>query len=126
MKKIISFRLAINGCLVIFALITLYHALILTSIIPYSMTWGGRLETVEEMYRFETVSILLNLLFLVIIWLKLKNPGNKVLTILLWLMAGLFALNTLGNLFSLNNLEAYIFTPVTLILSFLFIRLAIE
>ena len=81
------------------------------------------------MLSFETVSILINLLMLVIVCIHtglLKVYVNRtVLRIVLWCMAGLFAINTVGNLFSNNDFEKMMFTPLTLILSVLFIRLAI-
>ena len=46
--------------------------------------------------------------------------------VILWLMFLLFLLNTLGNIFSLNKFEQLTFTPVTLVLSLLSLRLALE
>lgn len=52
--------------------------------------------------------------------------NTSVLRFMLWAMAMLFFLNTIGNIFSTNRLEAIIFTPLTFILAFLCVRLAIE
>ncbi len=56
-------------------------------------------------------------------YFKLKiNP--VIIKIALWIMAFLFLLNTIGNLFSENDFEKIAFTPLTLILAILCIRLA--
>lgn len=114
----------------LFSVIVIYHLLIILQVIPYTMTWGGRLESVEEMYRYESSSLALNFLFIYIVYAKMKrvarSQNSKAINILLWLMVALFMLNTFGNVMSLTSLEAYIFTPVTFIISILCARLAIE
>ena len=126
----VPFNQASRISIVLFSAILIYHLLILVQVIPYEMTWGGRLESVDQMYRFETISLGLNFLFLLIVGAKTrmvrKDAKSKWLNGLLWVMVVLFSLNTLGNLFSLNSLEAYIFTPVTFILAGLCWRLAVE
>lgn len=108
----------------------IYHLIIITELIPYNEVWGGRLETREQMFQFETVSIVINSIILIVVlvkgeYLKLKIPP-KFMNILLWIFVILFALNTLGNIFAVSIWETIIFTPVTLISSILFCRLAID
>ncbi|MCB0636571.1 MAG: hypothetical protein KDC54_08120 [Lewinella sp.] len=129
MKKVISEKVALYGVLVILSLITVFHVLILIGVIPFDIVWGGRLTSREEMLRMESVSLLLNLLMLGIVarragWLK-WGPGPRIIRILFWVMAGLFALNTLGNLASTSDLERAIFTPLTLLLVVFCWRLAL-
>jgi len=105
----------------LFSLALGFHILVLLRIIPYEMVWGGRISTLSEMYIFETISILINLLFLFVIliragMLKIK-ASRKLINISLWFMALLFLLNTAGNLVSKNPMERLIFTPLTLIIS---------
>ncbi len=81
------------------------------------------------MVRFETISIGINALMLAVVGLRagvlpLRVPA-LALTIAFWLMAGLFALNTVGNLLSTNPFEKYTFTPITLLLPLLCLRLAL-
>ncbi|TGL98023.1 hypothetical protein EHQ76_13400 [Leptospira barantonii] len=109
--------------ILIFVVITIFHLLVLTQIIPYTIVWGGRLTSLEEMYIFEILSIILNSFF---IWIGLIRTGNvkaiipqKTITVILWIMAVLFSLNTIGNIVSQNDLERIIFTPVTTILAIL-------
>ncbi|PJZ58075.1 hypothetical protein [Leptospira barantonii] len=114
----------------IFVAITIFHLLVLTQIIPYTIVWGGRLTNLEEMYVFESLSIVLNSFF---IWIALMKTGNtktilpqKAITVILWIMAALFSLNTIGNILSQNDLERIVFTPVTAILAILCMLLAKE
>ena len=131
-KKIkkIEFILASRLSAMLFSFIFVYHLLILLRLIPYEMTWGGRLESAEQMYRFEAASLALNFLFVIVVIAKSRlvsqHKTTRWLNGILWLMVVLFILNTLGNLASLNSLETYIFTPVTFVLAILCWRLAIE
>jgi len=91
-------------------------------IIPYSVTWGGRLENDKEMYLFESVSIVLNGF---LVWILLMKDGitkqffsNKTLRIILWIFFILFLLNTIGNLFAKSILEKQ-FAILTGIIAFL-------
>lgn len=116
--------------LIFLSLVLIYHILILTELIPYKIAWGGRLETKSQMYSFETVSIVINLLIMLVILIKgayLKtNIPVGIINIFLWILTALFTLNTIGNLFSNNFLEMIIFTPLTFISAILCYRMAIE
>lgn len=130
MVRKIPFRFAVNIMLVLLSLVIVYHLLIITGAIPYEATWGGRLETTEQMYRFESVSILVNLAMIAVVAIKgrlvKRIKAGKVITVLLWLMFASFLLNTIGNITSMNQLEAIIFTPLTLVSAILCWRMAIE
>jgi len=60
MIKKISLQFAINTMLILLALALCYHVLILTELIPYQITWGGRLETKPQMYVVLVVIFSLN------------------------------------------------------------------
>lgn len=104
-------------------MLLIFHFLILTEQIPYDKVWAGRLNSVEEMRNFETFSILLNAFILSVLYIKYlqlsKGIKNKVIDILIWIFAGFFALNTLGNLFSKSTTELIFGTLLTLTLSVL-------
>jgi hypothetical protein len=107
----------------IFSTTLVFHLLVLVKVIPYAMVWGGRLKSDRDMYRFEVVSITVNLLFMLVILVKagilpLFIP-RPVMTVSLWFMFGLFVVNTAGNIMSKNKLEKTVFTPVTIALSVL-------
>lgn len=114
-------KIAERGLILIFGLTIVFHVLVLTGIIPYTIIWGGRIASESEMYVFEAVSLLLNLLFLFIILIKAKillpRFPEKIIQIALWVMAILFVLNTVGNLLSTSHIEKIIFTPITILLS---------
>ena len=130
MKTLIPERVAANGIVLLLLLVVIFHGCIMLGIIPYEMVWGGRLQSQSQMLLFEAVSIILNLLMLTLIAIKagyLKiNINQTFLRAALWFMAALFTLNTLGNLFSVNELEKMIFTPLTFLLAVFCFRLAIS
>lgn len=129
MKGFFPPRIATNGLLTILSLVILFHLLILFSIIPFEIVWGGRLKNVSEMRRFEAISIVLNVLMLAIVaiyagFLKIKLH-QSILKITFWGMFVLFLFNTIANLFALNNLETIIFTPLTALLALFSLRIAL-
>ncbi len=97
--------------------VTIFHLCIIVGIIPYDITWGGRLKTDEEMYVFETFSLALNLLLMMAVLSRghiMNVPlPEKVAKIILWIFFGLFGLNTIGNIFAETNFEKY-FSILTL------------
>lgn len=118
----------INILLVVFGLVLVFHFLVLMGIVPYEYVWGGRLNTLKNMYAFEGVSILLNVLVMLVLFKKrnslITGTSNKVIETLLWILCFLFTLNTIGNLFAETNFEKWVFTPVTAILAYVFFILA--
>lgn len=129
MKKI-PFQLAIKILLLLQVPVLAFHVLVITGCIPYNIVWGGILKSADEMYRFETVSICVNLFMATIIgikaqYLKLRLPPRAINAIL-WVFTVLFGLNTIGNLLAKATLETAVFTPLTLISAVLCCRLAIE
>ena len=77
----LPFNITINLLFILFGLITIFHFLIIFQFIPYEMTWGGNLKTLEEMYVFEGISILINSLMMYVVFIKRKlmisNTTNK-------------------------------------------------
>jgi hypothetical protein len=118
------------GLLIIMSVFLVFHFCVLLKVIPNHMVWGGRLKSDKEMYLFETVSIIINIFFIFIVLIKsdlifVEFP-DMILTIILWIIFGVFLLNTLGNIVSKDKLEKMLFTPVTLILSVLSLILALS
>ena len=118
------------GILILLSLLLLLHLAILLKIIPYKLVWGGRLKSDKDMYRFEIISIVMTAVFLFVVLvqagiLPLDLP-KRLITYALWLMAGLFLLNTLGNAVSKNKLEQRLFTPVTVVLAIFSVILALS
>ncbi len=58
---------------------------------------------------------------------KLKlRIHRKTARVVAWMLFTLFLLNTLGNFFSKNSLETYLFTPITALLALFSLRIALD
>ncbi len=110
-------KTAIKIMLGLIGAVTLFHLCILLKIIPYDITWGGRLKNDSEMYVFESISILINLFLFSILLVKGKYIREfismKIVNISLWVFVVIFGLNTVGNILAKTNLERF-FTFLTL------------
>jgi hypothetical protein len=100
---------AIKIFLGLLVVIILLHLSIITKIVPYDITWGGRLQNDTEMYVFETISILINVFLCWILMMKgdlvtYKFP-TKVIDAILWIFFAIFILNTIGNIFAKTFFE---------------------
>ena len=113
--------IATYGLMTLLFLFLVLHCSILLKIVPYQMVWGGRLKSDQEMYRFEFISIIINmvLLFFIIIYSNLLDIGmpGQVSRIILWFMTIVFVLNTFGNAVSKNKWEQRLFTPLTILMA---------
>lgn len=109
--------------LALLTLVMLFHLLVLFQIIPYDIVWAGKLNSIEEMYSFEIMSILVNLILMTTLLLKgnfIKHKiSGKIINGIIWFFIILFTLNTIGNLFAKTIFEKVVFTPLTLISVFL-------
>jgi len=89
--------------------VIILHLLILLKILPYEIAWGGRLTSDSEMYVFETISIVIVLLFSFILLIKGQFIKAflplKVVNIILWIFLVLFTLNTIANIFAKTFFE---------------------
>lgn len=129
MNKIISSKTAAYTTIGIMGLTIILHTLILTGVIPYDITWGGRLKTHADMIRFETVSVLINITVILIVaahmrWLPFRID-RRTTRIAMWLMVVMFSINTLGNIFAQTLMEKS-FGILTLLLAICCIRLATD
>jgi len=130
MKKFLTLRFAANGILLITSVTIIFHFLILFGIIPFENTWGGRLETKEQMFVFESISILITVLVMIAVAIRAGYLLWKVkpifLKVFFYVLMVVFTLNTIGNLFANNDFEKFFATPLTLILAVFCWRLAIS
>ncbi len=129
MKALVSERLALHCLLAVFLATTIFHVLVVTGVVPFGMVWGGRLRSHSQMLTFEAVSLTITLLMLAAVavkagYVKLMVP-QRVMTVVFGLMFLLFLVNTFGNLASKNELEKLLFTPLTLVLALLSLRVAV-
>ena len=130
MKKLISQKQAINIMIALLTTVLVFHALVLTGVIPYTIVWAGKINTVAEMRKLEVGSILVNAFAIFILVLKADYVKHrvsvKILDAIIWLLAVLFSLNTIGNLFAESGFELYFFTPITFISAVLCLRIVIS
>ncbi len=117
--NIMNKQTALHILFFILGAVLIFHFLIFTEQIPYDKVWAGKLKSVEEMKRFESFSILMNAFMLSILYIKYRllanNSSNKFIDVLIWIFAGFFALNTIGNLFAKNIWELVLGTLLTLV-----------
>ena len=130
MKKLIGFKQAGNILMICMALLAVVHLLILFRVIPYEIVWGGQIQDASSLLLFETVALVVTLLFAMVIALKIGyiRAGRLqiVANIGMWIIFMYFVLNTLGNIASSVSIENLVFAPITVILSLLALRLAVE
>ncbi|CAJ1457282.1 unnamed protein product [Effrenium voratum] len=123
-----SFTTAYRVLLGLLSLVSVFHVLILCSVIPYKYVWGGRLESREEMLRMESVSLSLNLAMLCLILVRagvwVAPCPELLLRICCCLCSLLFAVNTVGNFLAKTWLEKVLAAPLTFVASVAFFRLS--
>ena len=115
-------KTAIKLMLWLLGAVMLFHLCIILKIVPYEITWGGRLKNDSEMYVFETISMIIIFCLLIVLLIKGKYLREfiptKFVNIILWFYLVLFGLNTIGNVLAKTNFEKY-FAILTLAFSFL-------
>jgi len=130
LKEKIPLNIAIITYILITIIALVYHVLILTQTIPYNNAWGGRLESIEQMYMFEMVSIVLQLLFVILIFTKSRVKENtktyRITKPTILFIALLFLFNTLGNLAAIELFEKIVFTPLTMFAGIAALRVWME
>lgn len=115
----ISKRIALKLMIGLLSVVLIFHLCVLFEIISYKIVWAGKLNSKEEMYVFEAVSILINFFLIIVLCIKFQNikksETNRIINIIIWVFVFLFALNTLGNLFAENLIEQILGTLLTFI-----------
>ena len=115
-------KITIKILLWLIAAVTLFHLAILIKIIPYEITWRGKLKNDAEMYLFESISILINLFLGYVLLIKGEYVSklilSKAVNIILWVFLFIFGLNTIGNIFAETLFEKS-FSLLTLIFTYL-------
>jgi hypothetical protein len=129
MKKLISERFAALALLGLLGALFIFHLLIVVHVLPFDIVWGGKLRAVEDMQQLEIASLVMTLVLLAAVGLRAGylpyKPKPLILRVVMWMMVVLFVLNTLGNLLSENMVERLVFTPVTVVMALLSLRLAV-
>jgi hypothetical protein len=106
-----------------------FHLLVLAGVLPSRVVWGGRLTEPPQIIAFESASTIVILAMLGVSWRfaglpGMQLPSPRASTVSMASMSLFFALNTIGNLFSVSPFERALFSPITLLLSLLSLYLA--
>jgi hypothetical protein len=100
---------SVKSLILLISLVIFFHLAIVFQFIPYTIAWGGRINSLQEMYVFEFFSIVINLFLIVVLLMRgdyIKSFfSQKIVTRILWIYFVIFSLNTLANLFAKTNLE---------------------
>lgn len=130
MKKMISVKWAGNLLLTSFGLLIIFDTLILLNFLPPNIVWAGQIKDSATKISLLTLTLFVTSIFLVIIAAKIgyikAEKFKKVINIGVWVIFVYLILNTVGNFASDVSFENLIFAPITLVLSFCALRLAIE
>jgi len=129
MKKLISAKLAGTILLFFMFLLTIFHLLIIFNVIPADIFWGGQIkDTSTNVLLMEFIALVVIFVFIIIIAAKIYKSAKyrKLVNIGVWIIFIYLFLNTLANLASGHFIEKAVIAPITLIMSFFALRLAIE
>lgn len=131
MKRLIPVKLAGSILLLSLALLAVLHVLILFRVVPAGIVWGGQIgESPGNLVVLETIALLVTLLFALIVAVKAgfvrTTRFRRATGLGMWLVFAYFVLNTLGNLASGVTAERLLFTPITILMALLALRLALE
>jgi hypothetical protein len=104
---------------------------VLLKVIPADAVWGGQIQGVPaNLIPLETVALVVTTIFILIVTARTGYLQVGKLSVILnagvWLIFAYLLLNTLGNLASGISFEKLLFAPITIILAFCALRLAIE
>ncbi|KJD34192.1 hypothetical protein PW52_13430 [Tamlana sedimentorum] len=85
------------------------HVLVLFQIIPHSLVWGGKIESIKTIYYLEALALVILVFLASVIMMKnrMVKPVFYIETInrILLLFAVFFMLNTVGNLLAESIVE---------------------
>lgn len=131
MKKFLSANLAGKILLGTFILMLVLHFLIFLQVVPSNIVWGGQInDDQSNLLQLEIVVITLTLVFLGIVATKMNllksGRSNKLVNIGVWIVFVYLILNTLGNFASGITAETLVFGPLTIVMAFCALRLALE
>lgn len=119
-----------NALLLIFALLFIFHWLVLFGLIPYDIVWSGKIKNEGELVKMESISIFILIIFSIVVALKMgyiKYTVKPIVTnVGIWVLVAFFTLNTIGNLTAINPIEKYGFSLLTLVITVLTFRLAVK
>lgn len=118
----IPHNVAVGGLLAAFVLLVVFHLLVLIGLLPSDIVWQSRINSFGQLLLLELLSLTILAGMISVVWQR-KTRSNRPLRSAMWVISAFFALNTLANAVASNPFERFIFTPVTLVLMLLALRL---
>jgi hypothetical protein len=115
-------NMAVTGLLAAFGLLVVFHVLVLVGIVPSDIVWQSRINSFGQLLVLELLSLTILAGMIAVVWGR-KTRNTRPLRVAMWIISAFFALNTLANAFASNAFERIVFTPVTLVLMVLALRL---
>jgi hypothetical protein len=129
MEDIISIELAGYILLIILGLLIIFHILIVVGIVPYNIVWAGKIKSKKELLLMESISLFISVMAMIIVGSKTKNlifiEDPTIVNIGMWILLALFIFNTIGNLTAKSPIEKYGFGTLTILISFLVLRILV-
>jgi hypothetical protein len=129
MEDIISIELAGYILLITLGLLIIFHILIFVGIVPYNIVWAGKIKSKKELLFMESISLFISLMAVIIVGSKTNNliliKDPTIVNIGMWILLALFVFNTIGNLTAKNPIEKYGFGTLTILISFLVLRILV-
>ncbi|MDI9340217.1 MAG: hypothetical protein QM534_06555 [Sediminibacterium sp.] len=105
--------------------VVVFHVLVISGLIPSTVIWGGNLQSRSEVLLFETISIVVNVIMIGVLYRKysLLVTGKRSvgIDVLIGVFALMFAVNTVGNLYAVHVAEKWLGTFFTALLTLLFV-----
>ncbi|MCB9207511.1 MAG: hypothetical protein H6610_11180 [Ignavibacteriales bacterium] len=129
MEDIISIELAGYILLITLGLLIIFHILIVVGKVPYNIVWAGKIKSKKELFLMESISLFISLMAVIIVGSKTKNlifiEDQTIVNTGMWILLALFVFNTIGNLTAKNPIEKYGFGTLTILISFLVLRILV-
>ena len=105
LKKFVSEKVAVVTLGTLFSFSVVLHMFALAGLVSPDFLWGGRTKTKEEFLVFESISLTINVVMLLVILVRTNllrvGIGKRAIRIALWVMFVLFTLNTVGNVLAI-------------------------
>src|ERR1041385_1568315 len=130
MNKLISAKWAGNLLLAALGLLAVFHILVLLTVVPANIVWGGAIQSSASLFTLEMIALIITLGLAAIIAAKAGYIGSMrfktAINIGTWFVFAMLLLSLLGNLASAVAVENLLFAPIIVVLAFCAFRLAIE
>lgn len=115
--------IAVTGLLAAFGLLAVFHGLVLVGVVPSDIVWQSRITSFGQLLVLELLSLTILAGMIAVVW-RCKTHNTRPWRVAMWVISAFFAFNTLANAFASNPVEQIVFTPVTLVLMILALRLS--